>query len=216
MTTNTFDPYEYIAIIAPGAVVGLGLATEWPELRSLLADRGLTVGGLGLFLVLSFVLGHVTQAVGNLVEGIVWRAFGGMPSHWVKRPEQTLISAQQRQRLLQRLEQDHGPLGDPAAVGKQAWDAIVREIYTKVNKANRSQRTDAFNRTYGLLRGLCAAFLLLAVLLALAAPAKAKLALVAVAAAGAAGYRMYRFGRNYARELFIEYAGAPMPSQAQA
>jgi hypothetical protein len=47
MTAKTFDPYEYVAVIAPGAVVALGLATEWPELRSLLADRGLTVGASG-------------------------------------------------------------------------------------------------------------------------------------------------------------------------
>ena len=65
MTNKTFDAYEYVDIIAPGAVVALWLVTEWPELRALIADNEFTIGGLGLFVILSFPGGQTAPHLGQ-------------------------------------------------------------------------------------------------------------------------------------------------------
>ena len=67
--TPTFDPYEYIAIITPGAVVAAGVAFLWPEARSLLAVEGVSLGDLGLFMVAAFVAGHLGPLSATSLNG---------------------------------------------------------------------------------------------------------------------------------------------------
>jgi hypothetical protein len=93
--SKAFDPYEVIGVITPGAVVALLLAFEWPELRSLIGDKGLSLGDFGLFVVVALVLGHLIQAGGNLLEVVVWPG-GDLPTNWVRAEKQTLISGDQR------------------------------------------------------------------------------------------------------------------------
>lgn len=61
-SSKAFDAYEVIGVITPGAVVTLLLALQWPEFRALLGQEGLSIGGLGFFVIVAFVLGHLTQA----------------------------------------------------------------------------------------------------------------------------------------------------------
>lgn len=69
--TKTFDAYEVIGVITPGAVVTLLMALQWPDFRTFLGQEGLSVGGLGIFVIMAFVLGHLTQALGNFIDGMV-------------------------------------------------------------------------------------------------------------------------------------------------
>ena len=78
--SSKFDAYEIVGVIMPGSVLLFGMALLFPDLKSLFFAQGFSLGELGLFLVLSYVTGHLIQAIGNLLEFIVWKGFGGMPT----------------------------------------------------------------------------------------------------------------------------------------
>src|SRR5271168_5295973 len=70
---HAFDPYEYVGVIAPGAVVAVALFAVWPEAKTALLIKGFSLGEFGLFLIYAFVLGQLVQAFGNLIEWIAFR-----------------------------------------------------------------------------------------------------------------------------------------------
>ena len=200
---SKFDAYEIIGVIAPGSILLFGFALLFPDLKALFFEQGFSVGDLGLFLVLSFVAGHLIQAVGNLLEAAVWKPFGGMPTDWLIGKPEKLIHATQVERLRQAAQTDFGCELQNVAVSD--WRPIVREMYAAVQAAGHTARIDSFNRTYGLMRGVTAAFGLLAVTTWIVTWPAWKPALLVAIAALIAGYRMVRFGKHYGRELVVAY-----------
>ena len=89
---SQFNAYEYIGVIAPGAVLSLGVILLWPETKEIFFSSNISVGELGLFLIIAYVAGHLLQSVGNAIEKALWKCFGGMPTDWVLNEKQTLIS----------------------------------------------------------------------------------------------------------------------------
>lgn len=201
--SSKFDAYEIIGVITPGSVFLFGLALLFPNLKSLFFDQGFSVGDLGLFLVLSFVAGHLIQAAGNLVEGAIWKPFGGMPTDWLIKNPQRLLHDAQVERLRQAVKSDFDC--DLKQLSPAQWASIVREIYAAVQARGETTRIDSFNRTYGLMRGVAATLGVLAVIaLVVTWPAWKPTVLTALAAL-IAGYRMVRFGKRYGRELIVGY-----------
>ena len=205
MSTPSFDPYEYIAIITPGAVVAAGVAFLWPEARSLLAVEGVSLGDLGLFMVASFVAGHLVQGVGNLVEWVLWAPFGGLPSRWIRR-EGRLVAPEQRQTFLERLSFLTG-VKAPAEAMPRHFDGLMRQVYARLAATGRTARIDMFNRTYGLMRGLTSAFLLMAGWFLIARWHDPAYVLTALGGAAIAAARAWRFARYYSRETVFEFIG---------
>lgn len=201
--SSKFDAYEIIGVITPGSVFLFGLTLLFPDLKSLFFDQGFSVGDLGLFLVLSFVAGHLIQAAGNLTEGVIWKPFGGMPTDWLIKSPQKLLYDTQVERLRQAVKSDFDC--DFQQLSPAQWAPIVREMYAAVQVKGDTTRIDSFNRTYGLMRGVTATFGALALLaLIVTWPAWKPAALTALAAL-IAGYRMVRFGKRYGRELIVVY-----------
>lgn len=202
-TSKTFDAYEVIGVITPGTVVALLLALEWPELRALMGNNGLSIGDLGLFVMMAFVLGHLVQVLGNLIEELFAQTIG-MPTSWVRNPKQTLISPGQLQLLLLRLEAMEGHPVDPAKVGRTQWRNMMMRGYAIVRNAGRAGRIDTCNRTYSLFRGLAAAFIAALAWYAYAHPElRQHLSVLGLLSLGAL-WRMQRASINYARALLHE------------
>lgn len=65
---DKINVYEYSGIICPGAVFIIGLCLIFPEIRHGITDFNL--GELGLFVILSFCLGHIIQGTANILEDI--------------------------------------------------------------------------------------------------------------------------------------------------
>ena len=202
-----FDPYEYIGVIIPGAAATFGGMMLFPDFANLFGKDGVQIGGLGVFVIVSFVAGHLVQAVGNLVESIVWKLRGGMPSNWVLRSDQTLIATNQRDRLNRMVSDRFGVSFE--TLSPSAWRGLTREIYALCRSNNRTNRIDSFNRTYGLMRGIFAACLLVGVTSLVVQPEQWKYAVLAFSASGLACARMMRFGIYYGRELMIEFLNLP-------
>ncbi len=92
-----------------------------------------------------------------------------------------------------------------SGIGKRDWFPITRQIYAKVNAAGQSDRADTFNRNYGLMRGVTASFFTLAVVVVAADYQDWKAALIVAVLGVVALARMHRFGKHYAREVFVQY-----------
>jgi hypothetical protein len=200
MRTN-FTLYEFAAILAPGAVVLFGASILFPGQIALGSLPDIDLGGLGLFVLLAYVVGHLTQAVGNALEAGYWKLWGGMPSEWVRRGE--LLSPRQSERLFQLV----APLvGSTESLDRDQWYAATREVNAAVGQAGRADRVNTFLGHYGLSRGIAAAGIVLCGMAAVFSGLGAwRTILVLFAGTAIAVFRMHRFGKHYARELFVQY-----------
>jgi hypothetical protein len=209
---KTFDFYEFAGVLAPGAVFLFSLTVLLPQLGSAMGRDNMTIGNLGIFVILSYVTGHLVQAAGNVLERAMWKPFGGMPTHWVRKHRQSLLAPAQREALATKLKTKLG-LALPEELSKldqRAWSGITSQIYACVQCAGASNRIDIFNANYGMFRGIAAAiFLTQTALLFLHGINHWKISLVLALALAASLYRMFRFGKHYARELFVQFLQLP-------
>src|SRR5437868_9577527 len=81
---KNFSFYEQTGILIPGATLVFGLLFFFPEFRMLFFSDGVSIGGLGLFLLISYAAGHLAAALGSIMENCIWLG-RGRPSNWVVR-----------------------------------------------------------------------------------------------------------------------------------
>lgn len=201
---KSFDAYEIIGIITPGSVVTLMMALQWPEFRDLIGLEGLSVGGLGVFVIAAFVAGHLVQAIGNLLDGAFWLV-PGLPSAWVRSPRQRLISPAQWTQFQAKVSAMEGEQADLATMDRRTWRAVTTRMYGRIQSASRAGRIDGCNRTYGLSRGLAAAFFVCGVWLGVAAGGLTPQVFLLLGLAVVALYRMVRSSIHYARSLVLTF-----------
>jgi hypothetical protein len=91
--------YEQLGIVIPGSFFLFGLVLLFPTWCGLLVEDGVSIGQLGIFILLSYAAGQLVAAAGNVGESLLWRLAGGMPSDWVIKSKTKLISPQQRELL---------------------------------------------------------------------------------------------------------------------
>jgi hypothetical protein len=210
MKDKQFSFYEYAGIIIPGAFALFGLFFVIPELHTLFARDGFGIGDLGLFVLVAYAAGHLIAAVGNLLEWAWWTPQGGMPSQWPIKANQTLIAGLQRDRLAGHIQARLGVrIPSVQGLGPREWQPITRQIYADVAASGRAARIDVFNGNYGLLRGIAAAALSVALLSIILAPADSGTALGFALAGAVAVARMHRFGVHYGKELFVQFLQLP-------
>jgi hypothetical protein len=202
-----FDFYEFTGILLPGALLLAGVVFLWPEASKIDGFKDLSVGGLGIFVLLSYAAGHLVQAVGNWVEWLWWKAFGGMPTDWIRSGTGDLLAPSQLQKL-RAMIQDRLMLQLPENLSElkvSAWYGITRQIYAAVAAAGRAGRIDTFNGNYGLHRGLLSAALLVACMSFVSARGSPSVAVALFVIALLAALRMHRFAKHYGRELFVQF-----------
>ena len=205
-----FDPYEYTGVIVPGSVLVVTLALIFPELLPSITST-LSLGDLGLMLILAFIAGHFVQAGGNAWEVIVWKCLGGWPTETVMSASSKLLNQEQRERLKLKLSAD---FGEKTATAFGEGRGQMRELFVHIRQHGSVDRVEKFNRTYGLMRGTAVAFLMAALMVLGFHSDKHSIALLLAATALVFTIRMVRFGRHYARKAFAEYLRTPPASSA--
>lgn len=209
---KTFDFYEFAGVLAPGALTLYGLTLVYPGWQPLIEGKQFTVGDLGLFVVLAYVVGHLIQALGNLIEQLFWALQGGMPTDWLRTNRHQLLAPTQVALLLKVVPTKLGielP-SDLRCIDARAWSSITGQMYTAVKHREGTARIDIFNANYGMFRGIASALLVVAIAQLAGRhfqyPGVLILLITGIVLALA---RMRRFGRHYARELFLQFLQLP-------
>jgi hypothetical protein len=181
-----------------------------PALREVLAKDGITIGSLGIFVIISYAIGHLLAALGNGIENLYWRWKGGMPSNWIVGPSPRLLSSSQIGKI-QALTASRLGLSVPpfTELSESAWFPIFRQIYSDVEQHGKPGRGDTFNGIYGLNRGLSAATFALGVAVLFLAPAQWLVSIGLLVVSAVCLYRMHRFGVHYAREIYNQFLLLP-------
>jgi len=200
---NKITFYEQVGIVIPGSVFMFGLLLFFPALQTALTKDGVSLGDFGIFLLLSYAAGHLIAAIGNAAESVLWPLIGGMPTDWITRTDVTLLSTPQIDLLEKKLENRLGITQKVRGLDPKVWWPISRQIYADVAKNGKPDRIDTFNGNYGLNRGLAAATFALACVAAIHWKWLVALGLLVLTALY--GYRAYRFGVYYGRELFLQF-----------
>jgi len=176
------------------------------------------VGETGLALIVAYGLGHLVQAVGNLIEQVYWRLWGGMPSHWVQSGKHGLLATSQLKLIEDAVPEKLGIKLDSRLqrLPAKEWSAITRQVYAAVSSANLAKRVDVFNGNYGLNRGLAASIAIVVVMLLVNQdPLSWGVLFLLVLGFGVAIYRMHRFGVHYGRELFVQFLMTPAKQEGK-
>jgi len=121
--------YEQIGIVIPGSVLVFGLVLYYPALQLLNAKDGLSVGELGLFLLIAYAAGHLIAAIANALEKLFWEILGGMPTDWITRDPPSLLSSQQVENVRSRLATRLSIRVDTiTGLDRKSWRPISRQI----------------------------------------------------------------------------------------
>lgn len=202
MTKMTF--YEQVGIVIPGAILLFGLMMYFPELQAILAKDGVSLGQFGIFLLLSYAGGHLVAALGNALESVLWKLFGGMPTVWITREKTSLLSDAQIAQIEQKIQTRLGIAGlKIRGMDRKQWWPISRQLYVDVAKNSKPDRLNTFNGNYGLNRGLAAATFALACVSFVVGQPRYGVGLLLLALIFA--YRAYRFGVHYGREMYLQF-----------
>ncbi len=215
---NLLNYYEIMGVAVPGAALLIGLAFfTKPEWTDLVFSKDFGIANLSVFLVVAYVAGQFIQAFGNVLEKIYWFFGGDMPTFWVlASSKKRLLFDDQVHRLGTKIEsklnlkdiaQTLGPYDkDAPAVDGEYWFSVISEIYGYVKKNGDVYRIDRFNANYGLNRGMAAAAIVIAsAIVVLGCDSWIRFFLFLLGVTLIFLYRMQRFGKTYAQELFSQF-----------
>jgi len=212
-----FSLYDILGVLAPGAVLTIGIITVFPEAAAVLANKNFTVGDFGIVLLASYVLGNLVAGLGNFLESAYWRMRGGIPTDSAIRGDCELIHAREQQALQARLQASRliGANERLVDLAHRDWKGLTRRIYIEMENRKATRRIDVFNAQYGMNRGIAAGFIALVALVIFHTGLAAwRIELILAACTALACYRMERFSRYYAGELLRGYITVGEPARS--
>ena len=202
-----FELYEFLGYISPGILFLVSLGYIWPTKISELVSKDVTIGGVAIGLIFAYAAGQLLQAIGNLIENIVWKCSGGKPTDWLRTKKHNLIDSKQlpnvEECVKKMLPDDTFKLDE--SIDEKGWYSITRQIYAFVADRGQTKRIDTFNANYGLCRGLASALLVLLFINLVCNFKGWQIHIILSVLCGLAIYRFCRFGVIYARELFVQF-----------
>lgn len=175
-----------------------------PEVAAVLTANGVDLGSFGIFLIVSFVVGHVVQLFGNVIEQIEgFVTFGTIDL--AVRDERRPMHSEQWHRFCASLAEVGISTG--AGITSKTWPGIRREVYARLLAEGRTDRIDILNRTYGLCRGMVAGAAISAgmTLFLGSEGAWQWSAMIVVLLALPLYVRMRRFSRHYFNEIVSQF-----------
>lgn len=224
MKSLTFG--EVVSFLLPGGTVVLGVSMVYPELRAQIGDTTTTLPTIAMFLILSYTVGHLVQAFGEVTGRIYWKMRGGFPTDWVRTREGAFLSASQMETLDAQWRRKLGLLGSGSIkeLKIEEWHSVIQQMYAAISARARGARLDVFTGNLLLNRGMAAACFILtfmaveSLLLAHAVGAVLSyswnIPIVTVAAMYLFFYRMGHFAKRYANELLTQFIQLPEPRGA--
>lgn len=236
------DFYAFVGIIVPGGLLIFGLSYLFPELNPLFQGKEITFGELGLFVVLSYVAGHLAQCFGDFIEWLWWKAIEGPQTNWVRygkepfAPDKFMkllpikvrlfLERNFEKRLLSRAQIQKMPAkireilkinceNELAQIDRTDWFYLTRQAYAVVKRVGLASRVDIFNGYWAMMRGVVASLAVLLVAGVICGkPISASLLYILAIMMCLGLLRMHRFGVHYTRELFVQFLNV-LPSDLE-
>lgn len=207
-----FSLYDILGVLAPGVVLTVGIMALYPDTVKVIPDKEFSLGDLGIFVLVSYVMGNLVAALGNILQIPYWKANGGQHSDLAQSHEAKVITAHQLSAVEARMHKA-GFLKSNEKISNLSrgeWGGMTRLIYAHLDVRKMTQRIDAFNAQYGMNRGIAAGFLSLTVLTIIQSGFVLwRVQLILLICTALAGFRMHRFSRHYAAELFRQFIVSP-------
>lgn len=118
-------------------------------------------GTLAVSLILSYILGHLVQALGNFLEPIYEKRWGGKYSDQLLRSDNIYFAPQFKAKLLRTIEAvffltlPRSPANDDEKTAqKQIHEQAFHLCHALILQEHAAQQSDIFQGLYGLYRGL--------------------------------------------------------------
>jgi len=208
-----FSFYEFAGVVAPGGTLLLSLSLTVHPLWEFFSSDKFGAGQLGLFLIASYITGHLVQGIGNQLEKVLW-AFRGMPSTWIRWKKPPYLIDQQTRRLRDVMIQLLGDKVPPLQeLDIKACRGLAAQLYAKLEKEGRTARIDVFNGNYGLFRGIASALLVTVAVTAFKEGLFKTPTVIMATVFFLALMRMHRFGIHYAAELYRQALNFSEPTK---
>lgn len=217
-----FDFFEFVGIIVPGGVFLLLLAYFIPSLRGVILTESVSVNllGLGIGFIVVYGVGRLIEAVGGFVIRTWWRMWGGKPTDWMSMKNQKAFPKEWKELIVKEM----GIRNAKKDIPLERWKNYVNEIRAIVSHTEKCyQRVYIFLGNSHLFRGLATVGLFYIVAqigkwLLGNITTKQKflswefwwnidfgLVLLGLGVVALCFHQIYRFGKNYANELFSQY-----------
>jgi hypothetical protein len=230
-----YAAYEFIVYVIPGGLILFTLMALFPAVRELFGVERIDAGGLGIFLILAFILGQFIHALSHrIVEApMIWAGLAHQTDGVLLNKNPKLLNDGDRSKLADRVKRELDVSIDSLDLGKPAdatvWRGIVRRLHSTVNQKTASDRLEIYARQYAMNRnistGLIAVLLILGALLFVqlrrnewlegfrAVDLRGRLGvgllLVTLAAIVISLQSIAHFDHLFARELFSAYVHMP-------
>ena len=203
-----FNLYDLIAVVAPGAVLVVGLASLFPSFNQLILSKDLSIGEFGIVLIASYISGNLLAPVAHCVQAAWFKCCGGNPTERIQKKDNKVLhhaevdALNKKLRLVSMLREDE----DVRGVDRSRWNAITRQIRAYLATRGAVERIEVFNAHYGLNRGIAAAFIVLGIAVICSVGFDGWRMMLGLAiGAVLAVYRMNDFGHYYATELMRQF-----------
>lgn len=212
---SRFDFYEFVGVLAPGATFILAMSLLFEQIGTFLQKPTFSLGDLGVIVIISYVVGHLIQGAGNILEEIYWLIWGGKPTDWVRSNKHKLVSDGQIQELDIRLNENlkREKVSSIRELSPSSWSSIINEMYGSIKSADLDKRAYIFNGNYGLMRGVSAAIIIILATLLIRDPEIWKVGILLLVGLILAIFRMHRFGCYYAREVITSFLNISQEKQ---
>jgi hypothetical protein len=211
-----FSFYDQMGNLIPGSVLLMGLLVMFPHFKDGFSSHDISVGALGLFLIVAYVLGHLLSFGTWIVETIMWWPFGGKPSSWIAGKSDAWLFKDKKGWLLKPdvVDEVQGKL--KARLGldvsikdaeQKDWQRYFGAIYSDAFANQQGDRITVFNAMYNMSGGIAIALIILAVLCGWRGIADWPWGLAAAAAVFIG--RMASFGLHFAKEVYYVFIRLP-------
>jgi hypothetical protein len=208
--------YDQAGVILPGAMALLGPLLLWPSITHLFGVGGLSVGGLGLFIMAAYACGQAVATLAVLLEAPTWALLGGRPSDRLIKGGAGGLPKLAAEALVGRLQASYGiQAAALSEIGLADWRYCFDRMFREVSTGGDG-RVDTFNGLFGLNRGLALAAVANAILVAVARPPQWPWIVTGCAVcAGIFLRRMVQFGANFSNEVAYRFLNLPQPETAE-
>jgi len=159
-----FAAYEFLAYVVPGGILLIVLMVLFPAVRTFFGRDRMDVGGLGMFLIVSFAFGQALQTVGAyaIEKPLIILGYAHQ-TDLVLSPQQKLIDPEIRTSFVEKANEFRVSVTtlnpeNPEDVLK--WRNLIRRVHSKINQEKLSDRLEIYGQHYAVNMNAATAFIL--------------------------------------------------------